>query len=83
MGDEERIQGYENLSITICLSSKRLIPFMTVAYERKASEVSLFAQIDDVEAMIKKHYGTVYTDKELFVKEVLEYEKNTWAIPGK
>ena len=33
--------------------------------------------------MIKKHYGTVYTDKELFVKEVLEYEKQTWAIPGK
>ena len=71
-GEEERIQGYENLSVTICLSARRLIPFVNVTYEKKAP---LFAKIDDIEEMIRKHYGTIYTDKDKFVQEVLAFEQ--------
>ena len=51
---------------------------MTIKYEKKASQVGLFGKVDDIEAMLKKHYGTVYTDKQKFITEVLDYEKKTW-----
>ena len=66
--------------MTIFLSSKRLIPYMTISYKKKVE--GLFAKVDDIEAMLTKHYGTVYTDKDKFVKEVLDHEKKTWAMPG-
>ena len=71
-GEEERIQGYENLSVTICLSARRLIPFVSVTYEKKAP--LLVAKIDDIEEMLRKHYGTIYTDKDKYVQEVLAFE---------
>lgn len=33
-------------------------------------------QVDDVLDLLSKHYGRVYTDHELFQKEVLNEEKN-------
>ena len=53
---------------------------MTISYKKKVE--GLFAKVDDIEAMLTKHYGTVYTDKDKFIKEVLEIEKKTWTMPG-
>ena len=65
--------------MTICLSARRLIPFVSVNYEKKAP---LFAKIDDIEEMVRKHYGTIWTDKDKYVQEVLEFEKTQWTKPG-
>jgi hypothetical protein len=35
-GEKEVITGYEGLSVTIFLSSKRLIPYVELTYEKKA-----------------------------------------------
>lgn len=72
-GQEERICGYEELDVTICLSSKRLIPLVQITYKKKAP---IFAKIDDVEAMLRKHYGQIYTDRDTFEREVLAKERN-------
>ena len=79
MGQEERIQGYEGLSVTICLSAKRLIPFVKIAFTRKAPP---FAKSDDIEQLLTKHYGTIYTDLEKYKNEVLEPEKASLDLPG-
>ena len=81
MGQEERIQGYEGLSVLICLSSKRLIPFLRVSYAKKAPP---FAKIDDIEQILTKHYGTIYTDLDKYQSEVLDKEKSeaTCGLPG-
>lgn len=65
--------------MTICLSSKRLIPFVKIAYTRKAPP---FAKIDDIEQLLTKHYGTIYTDLAKYTAEVLEPEKAGLSIPG-
>ena len=45
--------------MTIYLSAKRLIPFLSIRYTRKAPP---FAKITDIEQLFTKHYGKVYTD---------------------
>ena len=45
-GKDERISGYEGLSIDITLSKKRLFPFMQISYEQKAPA---FANIDNIQ----------------------------------
>lgn len=32
--------------------------------------------------MIRKHYGTIYTDKEVYAQEVLKMEQVQWTLPG-
>lgn len=64
--------------MTICLSSKRLIPFLKVNYVRKAPP---FAKIDDIEQLISKHYGTVYTDLAKYETEVLAIEQDPQLQP--
>ena len=44
-GEKELISGYEGLSVTVFLSSKRLIPYVEITYERKAP---ISAKVDDV-----------------------------------
>lgn len=64
----------------ICLSSKRLIPFLKVTYVKKAPP---FAKIDDIEQLLTKHYGTVYTDLEKYQAEVLAKEQTSEvSLPG-
>ena len=66
--------------MTICLSSKRLIPFVKIAYTRKAPP---FAKIDDVEQLLTKHYGTIYTDLAKYQAEVLDLEiAADFGVPG-
>ena len=79
-GEEERISGYENLSVTICLSARRLIPFVQITYEKKAP--GFLNKVDNIEEMIRKHYGTIYTDKEVYAQEVLKMEQVQWTLPG-
>lgn len=56
----------------VCLSSKRLIPYLKITYAKKAPP---FAKIDDIEQLFTKHYGTLYTDLEKYQTEVLDAEK--------
>ena len=66
--------------MTICLSAKRLIPFLSITYTRKAPP---FAKITNIEELISKHYGTVYTDKEKYQAEVLSVEAaESFQLPG-
>ena len=66
--------------MTICLSSKRLIPFVKIAYTRKAPP---FAKIDDVEQLLTKHYGTIYLDLAKYEAEVLAVENAAdFGVPG-
>ena len=66
--------------MTICLSSKRLIPYVKIAYTRKAPP---FAKIDDVEQLLTKHYGTIYTDLAKYQAEVLDLEiAADFGVPG-
>jgi hypothetical protein len=44
-GEKEVITGYEGLSVTIFLSSKRLIPYVELTYEKKAP---IQAKVDDI-----------------------------------
>jgi hypothetical protein len=64
LGEDERIMGYEGLQIVIYLSARRLIPYCEISYQSKAP---LSAKVDDILAKLKKHYGTIYTDKSEFV----------------
>ena len=77
-GETERILGYEGLSVTIYLSSKRLIPCVELTYERKAPAS---IKSDDVVEKLRKHYGTVYTDKREFSEKVLKVETQ-FQLPG-
>ena len=65
--------------MTICLSSKRLIPYVKIAFTRKAPP---FAKIDDIEQLLTKHYGTIYTDLAKYTAEVLEPETTELPVPG-
>ena len=58
--------------MTIFLSSKRFIPFLKVTYKKKAPP---FAKIDDIEQLLTKHYGTIYTDLSKYESEVLAVEE--------
>jgi len=64
--------------VTICLSSKRLVPYVKTTFTRKAPP---FAKITDIEQLIAKHYGTVYSDLEKYRTEVLEPESSC-EVPG-
>jgi hypothetical protein len=44
-GEKELITGYEGLSVTIFLSSRRLVPYVEMTFEKKAP---IQAKIDDV-----------------------------------
>ena len=64
----------------ISLSSKRLVPFLKVTYARKAPP---FAKIDDIEQLLTKHYGSVYTDLAKYKTEVLDAEMgDSMNLPG-
>jgi hypothetical protein len=78
LGDEEKLMGYEGLQVIIYLSSKRMIPFVEIHYLQKAP---VFTKVDDVMDKLKKHYGTLYTDKSEFAAKVLAEEKEM-AMPG-
>lgn len=52
-GEKEHITGYEGLSVTVYLSSKRLIPFVEVTFEKQAP---ISAKVDDVIFKIQEHY---------------------------
>ena len=66
--------------MAICLSSKRLIPFVKIAFTRKAPP---FAKIDDIEQLLTKHYGTIYKDLAKYQAEVLDVEKAAdFGMPG-
>mmetsp|Transcript_3914 Transcript_3914/g.2639 ORF Transcript_3914/g.2639 Transcript_3914/m.2639 type:complete len:106 (-) Transcript_3914:1009-1326(-) len=71
-GEKEQIFGYEGLSVEIILSCKRLIPLVQISYDKKAPA---FANIDNIEDKLTKHYGKMYTDSQLFDSEVLEFER--------
>ena len=79
LGEEERIQGYEGLLVTICLSAKQLIPCVKISYTKKAPP---FAKIDDIEQLLRKHFGTLYTDAEKYEAEVLAPERASADKPG-
>lgn len=53
-GEKEQIVGYEGLSVTIFLSSKRLVPFVELTFEKQAPTAS---KIDDILFKIKEHYS--------------------------
>lgn len=54
------------------------MPFLRLSYDKKAPA---FANIDNIEEKIQKHYGTLFTNQEDFNK-VLEYEKTQFQCPG-
>lgn len=51
-----------------------MIPFVEMTWEAKAPS---FAKIDDVIGKLRKHYGTLYTDKAEFAK-VLQFEQTNF-----
>ena len=63
----------------VCLSSKRLIPFVKISYTKKCPP---FAKSDDIEQILTKHYGTIYTNLEKYQTEVLDAEKTQGGMPG-
>jgi histone acetyltransferase 1 len=71
-GDKEQIMGYEGLAIDITLSPKFLVPLIQISYSKKAP---MFAPIDDIEAKLRDHYGTIYTDPVKFEQEVVQREQ--------
>ena len=56
----------------------QLIPLLKITYTRKAPP---FAKITEIEQLITKHYGTIYTDMAKYCTEVLEPETNL-QLPG-
>lgn len=71
-GQEERISGYEGLSIDVTLSKKRLIPFMQINYTDKAPA---FANIDNIKEKFEKHFGRIYDKHEDFLKILKQEEE--------
>eukprot|EP00347_Sterkiella_histriomuscorum_P005759 403355378 len=71
-GKDERISGYEGLSIDITLSKKKLMPFVQFTYENKAPA---FANIDNINDLLLKHYGRISERPEDFIK-ILKEEEN-------
>ena len=55
-----------------------MIPFVKISYAKKAPP---FAKIDDIEQLLTKHYGHIYTDLAEYQSKVLEKEKS-FAMPG-
>lgn len=76
-GNQERVSGYEGLSVDMILSKKRLMPFVMIKYESKAPA---FANIDDLDEKLQKHYGRVYDKPEEFLK-ILKQEEDL-PLPG-
>jgi hypothetical protein len=87
--------GYEGLSVTIFLSSKKLVPYVEMTYEKKAP---IATKIDDIVNKIQEHYQSifadsssveaaesrellVYTDKAVFTKDVLDVEASDKVQP--
>lgn len=57
-----------------------MIPFLKVTYAKKAPP---FAKIDDIEQLLTKHFGTIYTDLDKYQTEVLAKEKTSEvSMPG-
>jgi len=71
-GLEERVSGYEGLSVDITLSKKRLIPFLQITYESKAPA---FANIDKIEEKLGKHYGRIYDKNEEYINILKQEEE--------
>jgi hypothetical protein len=76
-GKDERINGYEGLSVDISLSAKRLIPYVQINYTSKAPA---YTNIDNLKEILSKHYGKIYDCEEEF-QTVLTEEK-TSTFPG-
>ena len=69
-GENEQITGYEGLSINISLSPVFWRPLVNISYKKKAPE-SAAGKIDDIEAILTKHYGQIWTDVNEFNQSVL------------
>ncbi len=76
-GNQERVSGYEGLTVDIILSKKRLIPYVITKYENKAPA---FANIDNLDEKLQKHYGKVYEKPDEYLK-ILKQEENL-PLPG-
>jgi hypothetical protein len=64
---EEKITGYKNLKILISLTPKLLFPHIKIVYDSVAS------LRDDIEDLLKIHYGHVYnTDESTFIQKLDE-----------
>lgn len=52
---------------------------MQISYEKKAPA---FANVDNIEDKLMKHYGKMYTDYQKFNSEVIHYENTQFQCPG-
>jgi hypothetical protein len=75
-GEEERIRGYQNLSVSIYLSAKRLVPYIEIDYSEKAPA---WAKTDDLKEKLLKHYG-IFLSKSEFEAEL--DEEKAMEMPG-
>ena len=73
-GQEERISGYEGLSVDITLSKKRLVPFLQISFDQKAPA---FANIDNIKEKLEKHYGRIFENVSDYTKIIKEEETFT------
>jgi len=74
-GENEQIIGFEGLQISISLSPVFWRPLVKVSYDKKAPE-SAAGKIDDVEAILRKHYGQIWTSMADFNNQVLQVERS-------
>jgi len=76
-GEDEKIMGYQNLSVNIYLSAKRLAPYFEIDYTEKAP---VWAKSDDILAKLEKHYGKLLSKDEF---AALLNEETSIEMPGK
>jgi hypothetical protein len=58
----------------VYLSSKRLVPLIEVSFQEKAPAFAAI-DVDNLDEKLKEAFGTFYTERNLYEKEVLEKEK--------
>jgi hypothetical protein len=51
-----------------------LVPLVKISYTQKASGENI--KIDDIESILRDHYGVIYTDASKYQKEVIDVEKS-------
>ena len=68
--------GYEGLSIDVTLSPSFLVPYVQITYQKKAPS---FASVDNIEEKLQTHFGKIYTDYQLYEKEVLQKEDGKYG----
>ena len=77
-GQKEEICGYENLSVEVSLSPKRLFPHISLSYSKKAPA---FAKVDNLHEKLEKHWGKYYDSQETF-QQILAEEEKLGPPPG-